>query len=976
MGPLVIFDDAKKLLKLLRNMDSGYEPTIEERQWLNQIGFVDFPNMGLTELPESIVQIPKLQTLFLDRNQLSKLPEVIRHLKNLESLYIRENPLKELPDWLGDCSQLRKLAIGDIGLTELPEWLQRLSNLQSLSIGGNLLKELPDWLGDFQNLKELYLNGLNLTSLPAWLQRLSNLATLEIGRNPLKELPGWLGDFKHLKLLGLHSLSLAELPESLLRLQLPFFTDWRAYGDNGFQGIRLDDTELSIQPISIFDQSRDKSPNRQESRRLIEAYFACPKVPIREAKVIFLGEGKVGKTYTIQRLLHNCKNGVYPTEETHGILIEELHPVKNGETYTVRVWDFGGQDIMHETHRCFLTDRTCYVVMVDTRKNQQTAEARRWLRTIQNIAPKAPVRLLVNQINGSQNLNLDYSALKKEFDNLVGVEYCSSLTASDEEFRAKVEQPILEEALRLDSCKMYLPESWEKVRQSLLNMKNTVDENGKPNYYIDRQTFHRLCDENGVPADEGLRTWLLTWFNDLGVCFSYHLEDGKERTTDYKILDPMWLTSAVYKIIWGKEQNDDGLIDLSEIYTILKVPGSERLKQSGIPCIDGVTYDEQECGYVLDIMRMFRISYQADKDTEFMPTLCKPDSKLEPIPENPIQHAAYKFEYSFLPESVVHRLMIYCYQNLRPGKRWRKGFWLECGTQGLSAVIRTVGNDENELQIDVYAQKEPYKAWMWLQPIVDEISRINQLLKLSTTDYLLAENEEEVKWFKRETVWKRRSRGRILQGDESDFDIEELMLLVYGEFYHSEEQKLLDKPMEERALIANANLPQMVTVSLAELIQVNLNHPFDSQLEKVIQAIDRHTAAMERYAAVIQENTDATQGNTAAIQENTRIQEETNAILKAVRDGQASFSDELLSALAEELRKSNAPQLESTGQKMKGKSWKDKVQIFRDLLGDAANLATVVPVLAQLWTSYGPELTEIAKTLPETARFIFSNLPL
>lgn len=488
-----------------------------------------------------------------------------------------------------------------------------------------------------------------------------------------------------------------------------------------------------------------------------------------------------------------------------------------------------------------------------------------------------------------------------------------------------------------------------------------MDENGKPNYYIDRQIFHRLCDENGVPADEGLRTWLLTWFNDLGVCFSYHLEDGKERTTDYKILDPMWLTSAVYKIIWGKKQNDDGLIDLSEIYTILKVPGSERLKQSGIPCIDGVTYDEQECGYVLDIMRMFRISYQADKDKEFMPTLCKPDSKLEPIPENPIQHAAYKFEYSFLPESVVHRLMIFCYQNLRPGKRWRKGFWLECGTQGLSAVIRTVGNDENELQIDVYAQKELYKAWMWLQPIVDEISRINQLLKLSTTDYLLAENAEEAKWFKRETVWKRRSRGNFLQGDESDFDIEELMLLVYGEFYHSEEQKLLNKPKEEQTLIVNRNIPQMVTVSLAELIQVNLNQPLESQLEKFIQALSEYTVAVKE--------------NTAAIKENTRIQEEANEILKAVRDGQASFSDELLSALAEELRKSNDPKLKSTGRKMKWMFWKDKGQLLRDLLGDAANLATVVPVLAQLWTSYSPELTAIAKTLAEAARF-FSNRPL
>lgn len=985
MKSFVWGENAAKLLKLLQDMDSGHEPTIAERRWLNQIDDVNFDGMGLNSLPESIGQISNLRILSLDRNQLTKLPEVIQHLTNLERLSIGGNLLKELPDWLGDCAQLRSLSIDNIGLSELPIWLQQLFNLENLSIGGNPLKELPDWLGDSRTLIGLDLGGLNLTSLPVWLQRLSNLETLSIEGNPIKELPDWLGDFKHLQSLLLNSLSLTELPESLLRLQLPFFTDVQALLKNDLKGILIIDTELSIQPISIFDQSRDQSPKRQESRKLIEDYFACPKVPVREAKVIFLGDGKVGKTYTIQRLLHNGEQGDYPTKETHGILIEDLHPVKDGETYTVRVWDFGGQDIMHEMHRCFLTDRTCYVVMVDTRSPKQTGRARYWLRTIQNIAPKAPVLLLVNLISGGQNLDLDYKGLKTEFDNLVGVEYCSSLTASDEEFRAKVEQPIIEEALQLDSCKMYLPKSWERVCRRLLNMKNTVDENGKPNYYIDRQTFHNLCDENGVPEDEGLRAWLLTWFNDLGVCFSYHLEDGKERDTDYKILDPMWLTSAVYKIIWDKEQNDDGLVELSEIYKILKEPGSERLKRDGIPCIDGVTYDEQECGYVLDIMRMFRISYQADKDKEFMPTLCKADSKLEPTPENPIQHAAYKFEYAFLPESVVHRLMIFCYQNLQPGKRWRKGFWLECGAQGLSAVIRTVGNDENELQIDVYAQKEAFKAWMWLQPITNEIYRINQLLKLSTTDYLLAENGKETKWFKRDDVWYWRDEGeKRLQGNRSYFDIEELMLLVYGECYRSEEQKLLDKPKKEQALITNENLPQMVTVSLAELTQVNLNQPLDFQLKReFIQALNECTAVVKEYTAVTKEsiaatkeNTGATQGNTVAIQENTRIQEEANEILKAVRDGQASFSDELLSALAEELRKSNDPKLKSTGQKMKWMFWKNKGQLLRDLLGDAANIVTVAPVLLKLWTDHSAELTGLAKTVAEGARMLISSLPI
>lgn len=152
----------------------------------------------------------------------------------------------------------------------------------------------------------------------------------------------------------------------------------------------------------------DQSPYFQESRKLIENYFETPKESIREAKVIFLGDGKVGKTYTIQRLLHHCHKGDYPTKETHGILIEDLYTEKNGESYKIRIWDFGGQNIMHEIHRRFLTDRTCYVVMVDTQADKQTGRARYWLRTVQNIAPETPVLLLVNEISGGRNLDLDY----------------------------------------------------------------------------------------------------------------------------------------------------------------------------------------------------------------------------------------------------------------------------------------------------------------------------------------------------------------------------------------------------------------------------------------------------------------------------------------------------------------------------------------------------------------------------------------
>lgn len=992
---------AMAVLALLQRIDSGYVPTGKELRDMSKIRHANFSNLGLTSLPESIGNLSRLTRLSIYGNQLESLPESIGSLSQLTELNAFRNHLTSLPESIGYLSQLTELDVSDNQLTnlpesigslprlkrlvvssnrlenlpdsfknlpklsdlniilnqftELPEWLQEIKSLTSLQLSGNPIDKLPSWIGTMQQLTSLGLWGLELWEVPCWIKKLSKLESLYLSYNPLKELPDWLGNMVTLRSLHLDSLCLTELPRSLLKLKLPFFTDDQVRYHNDFKGINIEDTELSIQPVSLFDQSRDKSPDFQESRKLIEDYFNTPKIPIREAKVIFLGDGKVGKTYTIQRLLNDCRKGEYPTKETHGILIENLYTEVAGQSYNVRVWDFGGQDIMHEMHRCFLTDRTCYVVMVDTRTDKQTGRARYWLRTVQSVAPKAPVLLLVNEISGGQNRDLDYSALKQEFPNLVNVEFCSSLSASEEEFRQKVQDPIFQQALSLDSCKMDLPESWESVRQDLLEQKN------RATYYIDREAFHSLCDQYGVPSDNGLRAWLLTWFNDLGVCFSYHLgEDGQEQSTDYKILDPMWLTSAVYKIIWEKERTDDGLISLSEICRILEKPGSDAMKKDGIPCLENVSYNEMECGYVLDIMRKFCISYPADNNTEFMPTLCKSDSKLDPTPRTWKQHAAYRFRYTFLPENVLHRLMIYCFANLRPGKRWRKGFWLECESQGLSAVIRTSGRDseENELQIDVYAQNEKYEAWMWLQPLCQQIMKINEMLSLKSKSYILAENDHDQEWFVLNSVWYWKKQGKPdMQGEKSLFPIQSLLTLIYGKYYPDVERKLMGGEDKLQLSIQPEMLPQAVTTEIVAWIGLDISKPFEQFLDvqrQMMAAIDRNTVAIEKH-------TKAERMNTLALQQNTLTQQQTNDLLRAIRDGEVTLPQEVMTALTDLLRQSEESALKTAGRQMKWCFWRDKGQLFRDLLGDAANIAAVGPILVELGKTYGPTLLKLLK---------------
>lgn len=926
----------------------------------------------IADLPRNMENLSELSWLDISCNNLHTFPEVISRIKNLTNLNLSDNNLENLPQEIEHLKFLRRLLMQNNSLTSLPQALCTLTSLIELNVSNNRLYNFPEDMGGLYRLKQLCVANNSLEKLPDVIRNLTELEELDISSNPMKVLPNWVGYMPRLRKLSLAKLQLIQLPQTLLKLRIPFLADDSFYYvQNNLDYININGTQLSIQPISLFDQSRDHSASFRESRKLIENYFHTTQVPVREAKVIFLGDGFAGKTYTIQRLLNNCRKDQYPTTETHGILIEDLYAKKDGETYTIRIWDFGGQDIMHEMHRCFLTDRTCYVVMVDTRTNGQTGRARYWLRTIQTLAPKAPVFLLINEFSGGKNRDLDYTGLKRDFANIAGIEYCSSKDASDEDFRSKVESNIIKHALNLDSCKMKLPKSWENVHQDLLSFKENVGSEQKKMYYIDREAFHGLCDKYSIPSDSGLRAWLLTWFNDLGVCFSYHMgENGRERTKDYKILDPMWLTSAVYKIIWEKGPTPDGLIPLSEIYRILRIPGSEALKRDGIPCLEEVFYNEEECEYILEIMRMFRMSYPADGKTEFIPNLCNPNSNLDPTPLKWEHHIAYKFRYSFLPENVLHRLMIYCYTNLRPGMRWRKGFWLECVPCGLSAVIRVTEQNsiENELQIDVYAQTKEYEAWTWLQPLCQEIIEINKELSLKADSYILAENNQERKWFALDDVLYWTDCGdQFLTGKRTKFNISDILTLYYGNRFSKVKAKVDRNYSDINSSDTLDSHAHLLTYASAKLSPFDMKIPLQSQYpelikqykeieERKIKAMQENTWALDNLLMALNSNTMSVSNNSAALIKNTVALRQIEIILGAIRDGEINLSQDVMESFFVELKKSTDSTLRDVMKELEQCAPKEKSSKFRDILGDAANITTIAAAIAQAGMALAPFL--------------------
>jgi len=140
---------------------------------------------GLTEFPEVIQDLTKLQSLSLDGNDLQFISdEAIKLLKNavVTMLSLKNCNLKRVPGAISDLQNLQILDLSQNAIRSIESTdLQRLGNLRSLSLSGNPLKYFANnSLCGMNNLTSLHLYNTSLTELSKSFQHLKNLATLDL----------------------------------------------------------------------------------------------------------------------------------------------------------------------------------------------------------------------------------------------------------------------------------------------------------------------------------------------------------------------------------------------------------------------------------------------------------------------------------------------------------------------------------------------------------------------------------------------------------------------------------------------------------------------------------------------------------------------------------------------------------------------------------------------------------------------------
>ncbi len=607
---------------------------------LTRLKFLYLGDNQLTALPPEISQLTQLQSFSLDNNQLTVILPEIGKLTQLQSLDFQNNQLTALPPGIGKLTQLQSLYLNGNRLTALSPEIGQLSQLQSLDLSDNRLTALPPEIGQLSQLQSFDLSGNQLRSFSLEIVQLTQLQSLNFSGNQLTVLPPEIGRLNQLQSLNLYGNQLTALPPEIGRLN------------------QLQLLHLHRNPLPLPSEILRKIKKPADILRAWADYLTGPQRPLNEIKMVLVGEGSVGKTSLVNRLLDNTYN---PHQtKTEGIAVHRWQlsspPQAEGTEGEIRVniWDFGGQEIMHATHQLFLTHRTLYLLVLDSRLTESENRLDYWLTLIHSFGGDSPILIVGNKTDQHQ-IDLDRRGLLAKHRNLQDILVTSCSTGAG---IVDLRSAIAKQIAALPHVSDPLPTPWFEVKAHLETATADV---------LPYRDYIRICLEQGVDHPDSQRV-LLGFLHDLGVAL--HFPDPR---LDNIIFKSEWITQGIYRILNTRLPfKEQGILTWDVLTRIL----------------DDAPYRNHRI-FIVDMMCKFELCYEL---------LDRPHTYLIPdlLPKEECDTGAwddalaFEVHYSVLPGSILTRLIVRMHRHVHThdaGRTvWRRGVLLAC--EGNEALVK------------------------------------------------------------------------------------------------------------------------------------------------------------------------------------------------------------------------------------------------------------------------------------------------
>jgi len=494
---------------------------------LVNLGKLNLWSNNLRLLPRGIGNLAKLKRLSISNNPLEEFPR-IDQLRRLEELCLGSTGLREIPAAIFELTGLRELLLWENSLKELPADIKRLKNLRSLGLHGNQISSLPPEIGQLTNLTELRLNNNQLTSVPKELSQLTNLKVLSLSDNQLTSLPPQLGELANLTGLDLSRNRLTSVPPELG--ELANLTGLYFYGD-----------PLESPPPEVVKQGT----------KAILAYLrelAKGKKKRFEAKLLILGDGSEGKT-CVSRALRGLK--FKKQIRTEGVEVVQWafeNPSFAGDKeneITLNIWDFEGQEINHQSHQFFLTEKSLYLLVINGRRQFKMERAEYWLDTIRARAPESRVILVASECeNTTPSWPLD--KLKANYEDLLeGENWYFAVGCEDRKGVDNLVNEIKKAAANMKVMGMEWPDSYQRAEE-------VIRKRSEGNAQVSRAELYKIFEKSDI-SEESYESVTEQMVN-LGLITQFR--DSPE-LGDFIVLNPQWLTKAISLVMEDKQLEED-----------------------------------------------------------------------------------------------------------------------------------------------------------------------------------------------------------------------------------------------------------------------------------------------------------------------------------------------------------------------------------------------------------------------------------
>jgi len=529
----------------------------------------------------------------------------------------------------------------------------------------------------------LYLSNLGLMALPPEIGRLTSLNTLSLARNRLTALPPEIGRLTSLTALFVVNNQLTALP--------PALRDLTALGELYLHG----NDALSLPPEVLGPSWQDVHRTGQKKAAkpadILDYYFRGQveaKRRLNEAKLLVVGPEAVGKTSLVNYLLHDQPCDPHEPK-TPGVIIRERinveswrlpGPPQNGaqpDAVNLNVWDFGGQEIMYETHQFFLSARSLYLLVLEARREDDDSILY-WLKTIQNRAGDAPVIVVINKAEPPHELRLDEPRLRRQYPNVRAFIRTSCLPAGRgiAELRQLIHAVVHSE----------LPHVRDEFPSSYFAVKEELAVRARQNDVVDVATYHSLCAEQGINKESEQRGFLRL-LDQIGVVVAHTEAGAPDSLHKMTLLNPNWITQGVYRLL---------------THTAVRGAGGELdFKCLGDLLGDPQAYPQPRWRFIIDMMETFGLCFEIPHTGHQRYLIPEQLTPQEPDVNWPEEDAPrLRYDYKLLPPGLIARFIVEAHQNLTKKRTaWHNGVLL--AADGCEVLVRA---DRDRRAVDIWVQ--------------------------------------------------------------------------------------------------------------------------------------------------------------------------------------------------------------------------------------------------------------------------------